>query len=228
MVVSDTGAGISADFLPYVFERFRQGDQGATRKTGGLGLGLAIVRHLVEMHGGTVHASSSGENQGSVFTVCLPVMAVKTEPRPPRREHPVAESMEPLRALGDLRGVHVLAVDDEQDALRLLRDTLEVAGARVSTMSSARAVLDRIEELTPDVLVADIGMPGMDGYDLIKGVRSSPVPAVRGIPAAALTAFARSDDRARALQSGFEMHLSKPVDPGELVAAVAALVRRKA
>jgi PAS domain S-box-containing protein len=227
VVVRDTGAGISADFLPYVFERFRQGDQGSTRKTGGLGLGLAIVRHLVEMHGGTVHAASPGETQGSVFTVCLPLMAVRTEQRQPRREHPAAEPAEPLRALGDLRGVHVLAVDDEHDALGLLRDTLEIAGARVSTMSSARAALDCIEELTPDVLVADIGMPGMDGYDLIKRVRSSTVPAVREIPAAALTAFARSDDRAKALQSGFEAHLSKPVDPGELVAAVALLARRK-
>ena len=227
VVVSDTGAGISADFLPFVFERFRQGDQGSTRKTGGLGLGLAIVRHLVEMHGGTVHAASRGENQGSVFSVCLPLMAVRTDHREPRREHPVAESTEPLRSLGDLRGVHVLAVDDEHDALGLLRDTLEIAGARVSTMSSARAALDRIEALAPDVLVADIGMPGMDGYDLIKQVRSSTVPAVRDVPAAALTAFARSDDRAKALQSGFEMHLSKPVDPGELVAAVASLVRRR-
>ena len=227
VVVSDTGAGISADFLPYVFERFRQGDQGSTRKTGGLGLGLAIVRHLVEMHGGTVHAASPGENRGSAFTVCLPLMAVRAEQRQPRREHRVAESTEPLRSLGDLRGVHVLAVDDEHDALGLLRDTLEVAGARVSTMTSAQAALDRIEELTPDVLVTDIGMPGMDGYDLIKRVRLSPVPAVRDVPAAALTAFARSDDRAKALQSGFEMHLSKPVDPGELVAAVASLVRRR-
>jgi PAS domain S-box-containing protein len=227
VVVSDTGIGISADFLPYVFERFRQGDQGSTRKTGGLGLGLAIVRHLVEMHGGTVHAASAGDNQGSVFTVCLPLMAVRTDHRQPRREHPVAESKEPLHALGNLRGIHVLAVDDEHDALGLLRDTLEIAGARVSTMSSAQAALERIEELTPDVLVADIGMPGMDGYDLIKRVRSSTLPVVRDIPAAALTAFARSDDRAKALQSGFEMHLSKPVDPGELVAAVASLVRRK-
>jgi PAS domain S-box-containing protein len=227
VVVSDTGIGISADFLPYVFERFRQGDQGSTRKTGGLGLGLAIVRHLVEMHGGTVHAASAGDNKGSVFSVCLPLMAVRTDYRQPRREHPVAESKEPLHALGDLSGVHVMAVDDEHDALGLLRDTLEIAGARVSTMTSAPAVLERIEELTPDVLVADIGMPGMDGYDLIKRVRSSTVPAVRDIPAAALTAFARSDDRAKALQSGFEMHLSKPVDPGELVAAVASLVRRK-
>jgi CheY-like chemotaxis protein len=120
-----------------------------------------------------------------------------------------------------------MAVDDEHDALGLLRDTLEIAGARVSTMTSAPAVLERIAELTPDVLVADIGMPGMDGYDLIKQVRSSTVPAVRDIPAAALTAFARSDDRAKALKSGFELHLSKPVDPGELVAAVASLVRRR-
>jgi PAS domain S-box-containing protein len=226
IVVSDTGAGISADFLPLVFERFRQADSGPTRKTGGLGLGLAIVRHIVEMHGGTVRAASAGEGQGATFTVSLPLMIVQPVPAL-KREHPVAERRDPLPGVGDLRGVHVLAVDDEADALGLLRDVLELAGARVTTASSASAALAALGSANPDAILADIGMPDMDGHELIRTIRQLPDPDVRDIPAAALTAFARSEDRTRALQSGFEMHLSKPVDPGELVASIATLVRRK-
>jgi CheY-like chemotaxis protein/anti-sigma regulatory factor (Ser/Thr protein kinase) len=225
IVVADNGIGIRPDFLPVVFERFRQADSGPTRKAGGLGLGLAIVRHLVEMHGGTVQAESAGENQGATFTVRLPVMSVLPE-RPQKREHPLAEPRNPLQSLADLQGVHVLAVDDEPDALRLLCDVLEAAGARVTTATSVATAMEQVAAARPTVIVADIGMPEADGFELIKRVRTSENAGIRDIPAAALTAFARSEDRTRALQCGFEMHLAKPVDPGELVASVAMLVRR--
>jgi CheY-like chemotaxis protein len=226
IVVSDTGVGIRPDFLPYVFERFRQADGGTTRKAGGLGLGLAIVRHIVEMHGGTVEASSTGEGQGATFRVCLPVMIVHPDTLQTRREHPRTERRTPLTELGDLGGIHVLAIDDEEDALNLLRVVLETAGAEVTTLNSPTTALDRIAEVKPHVLVIDLGMPEMDGFELIRQLRKSPDAFVRNLPAAALTAFARSDDRTKALRSGFEMHLAKPVDPGELVASVATLARR--
>jgi len=225
IVVSDTGIGIRGDFLPLVFERFRQADAGPTRKAGGLGLGLAIVRHIVEMHGGTVHADSAGEGKGATFTVRLPVMIVQP-PATHKREHPLRDNRAPIEHLADLTGIHVFAVDDEPDALRLLRDVLEMAGAQVSTATSAAAAIDAIAKIKPDVVVADIGMPEMDGHEMIRKIRTLPDSEVANIPAAALTAFARSEDRTKALQSGFEMHLAKPVDPAELVASVATLVRR--
>ena len=224
LVVSDTGIGISKEFLPQVFDRFRQADSGSTRKSGGLGLGLAIVRHLVEMHGGTVEATSAGVNQGATFTVRLPVMIV--QPAVAAREHPLTERRQPLQNLGDLQHVSVLAIDDEPDALRLLKDVLEVAGADVTTASSGASALAVLAASYPQVIISDIGMPDMDGYELIRRIRASADPELRDIPAAALTAFARSEDRTKVLQSGFEMHLAKPVDPGELVASVATLVRR--
>jgi len=227
IIVSDTGVGIKDEFLPVVFERFRQADAGPTRRSGGLGLGLAIVRHIVEMHGGSVQAASAGENHGATFTVRLPLMIVQPSARQkPEREHPVSERRHALQTLGDLKDVHVLAVDDEPDALRLLQDVLQMAGARVSTATSAAMAIEAARDGRPDVILADIGMPETDGYELIRQIRTSSDPGVRNIPAAALTAFARSEDRTRALQSGFEMHLAKPVDPGELVASVATLVRR--
>jgi signal transduction histidine kinase/ActR/RegA family two-component response regulator len=226
IVISDTGSGIRADFLPYVFERFRQADAGTTRKTGGLGLGLAIVRHIVEMHGGTVEAASEGEGKGSTFRVRLPIMIVHTEPRETRRQHPVAKTHQPLTELGNLDGIRVLAVDDEADALALLRVVLETAGASVRTVNSGAEALAALEAEAPDALIVDLGMPEMDGFTLIQRIRGSSDPAVRDLPAAALTAFARSEDRTKALRSGFEMHLAKPVDPGELVASVGTLVRR--
>ena len=226
IVVGDTGVGIQPDFLPYVFERFRQAEAGTTRKTGGLGIGLAIVRHIVEMHGGTVDASSPGEGQGATFRVRLPVMIVHPEARDTPREHPRAEQRAPLTELGDLTGIHVAAIDDEEDALTLLRVVLEAAGAEVTTFNSPALAAEHIAEVKPHVLVVDLGMPEMDGFELISRIRKSPNPSVRHLPAAALTAFARSEDRTKALRSGFEMHLAKPVDPGELVAAVAMLARR--
>jgi PAS domain S-box-containing protein len=226
IVVSDTGIGISPDFLPYVFDRFRQAEAGTTRKSGGLGLGLAIVRHIVEMHGGSVHVASAGEGEGATFRVELPLMIVHPDVADTRREHPRTERMEPLSGLGDLRGVRVLVIDDEEDALTLLRVVLETAGAEVVTVASPLLALARIEAVRPEVIVMDLGMPEMDGFELIARIRASPHAHVRDVPAAALTAFARSEDRTKALRSGFEMHLAKPVDPGELVASVAMLIRR--
>jgi signal transduction histidine kinase/CheY-like chemotaxis protein len=226
IVVSDTGIGIGPDFLPYVFERFRQADSTTTRKAGGLGLGLAIVRHIVEMHGGTVDATSEGEDKGATFRVRLPLMIVHADALKTPREHPRSERREPLSGLAGLQGIRVLAIDDEEDALTLLRAVLEAAGANVTTVGSPLNALERITEVKPHVLVIDLGMPVMDGFELISRIRKSNDPAIRHLPAAALTAFARSEDRTKALRSGFEMHLAKPIDPGELVAAVATLVRR--
>jgi PAS domain S-box-containing protein len=227
LTVSDTGVGIRSDFLPYVFERFRQSDSSSTRRTGGLGLGLAIVKHIVEMHGGTVEAESAGVDQGSSFLVRLPLMIVRPSAVVPgTHQHPRTELSSRLKDLGDLSGVRVLAIDDDEDALSLVRVVLESAGAEVTTMSSAVFALDRVSELRPDVLLVDIGMPQMDGYEMMKALRGSQDPHVRRIPSAALTAFARAADRTKALRSGFEMHLAKPIDPGELVASVAMLVTR--
>ena len=178
------------------------------------------------MHGGTVEAASAGEGHGATFTVHLPLMIVQPEVRETRREHPRTERREPLTGFADLRGIHVLAIDDEQDALTLLRVVLESAGAQVTTLSSALGAMECIAEVKPHVLVVDLGMPEMDGFELIARIRKSKDPAIRNLPAAALTAFARSEDRTKALRSGFEMHLAKPVDPGELVASVATLARR--
>jgi PAS domain S-box-containing protein len=227
IVVSDTGVGIRPDFLPHVFERFRQADASMTRQTAGLGLGLSIVRHIVEMHGGSVSVASDGEGKGSTFRVRLPLMIVQDTAVHEPREHPRTEKQAPLTGLRSLAGVRVLAIDDEEDALGLLRVVLEAAGAEVVTASSATDALRRIAEIKPDVLVTDIGMPQMDGFEFITRIRSSPDAAMREIPAAALTAFARSEDRTKALDSGFEMHLAKPVDPAELVSSVATLVRRR-
>ena len=228
IVVSDTGIGIKPEFLPHLFERFRQADSAITRQFGGLGLGLAIVRHLVELHGGTVDASSSGESKGSTFRIRLPLMIV--HPRPAldeRRRHARDRAPSPVATgVPKLEGIHVLAVDDDHDALSLLTEILELAGARVTTMDSTVRALDQLPVLRPDVLIADIGLPDLDGFEMIRRIRSHPQSVFRGTPAIALTAYARSQDRVRALESGFQMHIGKPADPAELVAAIFALAKR--
>jgi CheY-like chemotaxis protein/two-component sensor histidine kinase len=226
ITVNDTGNGIDAGFLPHIFERFRQADSGTTREHGGIGLGLAIVRHLVELHGGTVHAASPGRGQGSTFRVRLPLTGVHAEEGLERRAHPQPDGMTTPAPPPDLHGVEVLAVDDDADARTLLRETLESVGACVTTVASVASALEALRAHRPDVVLADIGLPEVDGFELIRRVRESADPAVRDLPAAALTAYARSEDRTRSLQSGFQMHLSKPIDPRELMVAVAALTKR--
>ena len=228
ITISDTGVGIDADFLPHVFEMFRQGDARSTRQHLGLGLGLAIVRNLVDLHGGTVYASSGGPGTGATFRVRLPVMIVHPELREEKRVHPRHERAPSFERLPDLSGTHVLAIDDEADALRLLVDILEAAGARVTTATSGAAGFEKLRASRPDVILTDLGMPLMDGFELIRRLRESSDRRVREIPAAALTAYGRSEDRARSLQAGFEMHLGKPIDPIELASAVKALARRRA
>ena len=226
--VSDTGQGIAPEFLPFVFDRFRQGDATFTREHGGLGLGLAIARQLAELHGGTMHAASDGLGKGSTFTLKLPLMIVQgdgaaTEPR----VHPVTDrGVVPASTTTRLDGIHVLAVDDEADSLSLLRSVLESAGATVTTAPSGLEALEILRVERPDVLLADVGMPHMDGLQLIRAVRQLDEP-VRNLPAAALTAYARSQDRITSLASGFHMHLSKPIDPVELTVAVASLASRR-
>jgi CheY-like chemotaxis protein len=226
VTVSDNGIGIDPAFLPHMFERFRQAEGGGAPQQG-LGLGLAIVRNLVEMHGGSITASSGGPGTGATFRVRLPVMIVHAESRDERREHPRHESRAPQSPLPDLRGTTIVAVDDEPDALRLLKEMLEAAGASVITASSAAAALEKIHAVKPDVLVTDLGMPLMDGFELIRRVRESDDPIVRDTPAAAFTAYARAEDRTRTLQAGFGMHLPKPIDPVELASAIKALARRR-
>jgi CheY-like chemotaxis protein/two-component sensor histidine kinase len=227
IAVSDTGIGIKPEFMPHVFERFRQGDGATTRERGGLGLGLAIVRHLVELHGGTVDAASDGEGRGTTFVVRLPIKVVHARPLTEKRQERALELPQPSRPLTNLHGVRVLVVDDDADALKLLRETLEAVGSAVAVASSGPIALDTIARFRPHVLIADIGMPGMDGIELIRRIRQSPDRATREMPAVALTAFARSEDRIASLQNGFQMHLAKPLDPAELVAVAAALAPKR-
>jgi CheY-like chemotaxis protein len=211
-----------------VFERFRQADASFSREHGGLGLGLAIAEQLAELHGGTITAASGGANRGATFTVTLPLMIVhQPSGREPQRQHPESDRHAPqLESAPRLDGVRVLAVDDERDSLNLLRAILEAAGASVRTVGNGPDALAAILAEPADVLIADIGMPGMDGLQLIRAVRQMAEPA-RSLPAAALTAYARSHDRITSLASGFQMHLVKPIDPLELLVAVATLAPRR-
>jgi PAS domain S-box-containing protein len=215
--VRDTGIGISPDFLPHVFDRFSQEEGGTTRRRGGLGLGLSIVRHLVELHGGTVRAESPGEGQGATVTVVLPGLA---GPGPVEVPGPAEAPAVPQAALG---GRRVLLVEDEADTRDLLATALARYGAAVTTAASTAEALELLETLRPDVLVTDIAMPGADGYELIRRLRARSTAQGRDVPAVALTAHARPEDRARALAAGFQAHLAKPVEPAALARVVASL-----
>ncbi|MEH2039120.1 PAS domain-containing protein [Nostoc sp.] len=218
ITVSDTGKGINSDFLPYLFESFRQEDVSITRKYGGLGLGLAIVRQLVEAHGGTIAADSPGEDLGATFTVQLPLLNIEPEIKQPDEL--------PQPAL-ELTGIRVLTVDDDPDARELLTVLLAEYGAQVLTVASGAEVLANLESFQPDVLVSDIGMPEIDGYSLIQKIRTLTPKKGGKIPAIALTAYARIEDSQRAISSGYQLHVTKPLDPEELVQAVVALAHSK-
>jgi len=228
IVVSDTGQGISPDFLPHVFDRFRQADQKASRQHGGMGLGLAIVRHLVELHGGNVSATSQGEGQGATFTVRLPISPIYQVDPSGARVHPAARDLLPANDTTErLDGLRILIVDDEPDTRDLLRQGLEYCGANVRLAGSAAEAVDAIVAEIPDILISDIGMPGIDGYDLIRQIRELPADAGGKVPAVALTAYTRVEDRLQALRAGYDMHVPKPVELAELVAVAASVVRRQ-
>jgi signal transduction histidine kinase/ActR/RegA family two-component response regulator len=222
IAVRDTGQGIAPNFLPHVFERFRQADSSNTRQHAGLGLGLAIVKELVELHGGHVRATSPGAGQGSTFSVSLPV-AIEEDGSMRGGTTPFPAVRMPE---GALTGVQLMVVDDEADARALVEDILRNAGARVISAASAREAMLKFAQDQPDLLLSDIGMPGENGYDLVKQVRALPIESGGGVPAIALTAFARPEDRSRALAAGFQLHLAKPVEQGELLAAVSSLLAK--
>jgi signal transduction histidine kinase/ActR/RegA family two-component response regulator len=253
MTVSDTGRGISHDFLPHVFDRFQQADSTSTRAHGGLGIGLTIVRHIVELHGGTVSADSPGEGRGSTFTVVLPAIksiegatttatrdVATSRPQRPdvspstqratRNKQPAARETRRTRDkkndAPDLRNVSVLVVDDAPDALEFIVQTLRKAGATVTAATSAKEAIDRYNQSRPDVLVTDLAMPERDGYDLIRDLRELAASQGHSFPAIALTAYAREEDRLRVLSSGFQIHLPKPVEPARIVSSVAYLASK--
>lgn len=226
IVVSDSGVGISNDFLPYVFDRFRQADASTTRIHGGLGLGLSIVHQLVDLHGGSVSVASEGEGKGATFTISLPFGVTSSEKEGEPANPVSTDEVNTLEGLPSLAGLKVLVVDDEADTRELIREVLKECNAEVILSRSAAEALEALEQYQPDILISDLGMPDEDGYSLISKIRA--LPAERGghIPAAALTAYARAEDRMRVLRSGFQFHLPKPVDSAELVTVVASLAGR--
>jgi signal transduction histidine kinase/ActR/RegA family two-component response regulator len=225
LIVQDTGEGIPEGFIGHVFDSFRQSDSSASRPHGGLGIGLSIAKHIVELHGGTIEARSPGSGQGATFSVRLPVSPVVSTTVgvsrvPATTEQPVKHSLP-----SGLNGIRVLVVDDEPDARELLAVVLETCGMETRVAASAVEALKELESYTPNVIISDIGMPETDGYSLIRSVRTLAADDKKDIPAIALTAFARSEDRSRALVGGFNLHMAKPVEPTALVTAVANLAR---
>jgi CheY-like chemotaxis protein/nitrogen-specific signal transduction histidine kinase len=224
--VIDTGQGISGSFLPYVFDRFRQADSTTTRQHGGLGLGLAIARHLLEIHSGTISAESSGEGQGATFTIRLPLLnGIGKECALVAAEDAAAAL--PMESQQLLAGLHILVVDDDTDTLQLMATALTGRQASVTAVSSAAEAIRAIRSSRPDVLISDIAMPDADGYALIQMVRALDLDQSRTIPAVAITAYAKDEDRARALSSGFQIYLAKPVELTELISVVAKAARRE-
>jgi CheY-like chemotaxis protein len=243
IIVQDNGQGMSREFLPQIFNRFAQADTSITRGQGGLGLGLAIVKHIIELHGGRVYAGSAGLGKGSTFKVEIPINAVVNPPAPQVApagplpapvtagtvlEMPGAEKLATpsVNKLPDLAGVRVLLVDDQPNTLRVLSNVLIRCGAEIHTAGNATDALEILSAVKPDVLVSDIGLPGMDGHGLIAKVRTFPDPELHGVPALALTAFARSQDRINALEAGFNDHLAKPADAMEFARRLGRLAGR--
>jgi CheY-like chemotaxis protein len=224
--VADSGIGIAPDFLPYVFDRFRQQDASITRRHGGLGLGLSIARQLVELHGGTIGVASPGEQAGATFTLRLPLAAPELQ-APPRAPVAAVQEAGQLTGQGGLAGIKVLLVDDADDTLDVLQEILQHSGAIIMSASNARTALALLEREQPDVIVSDIGMPDVDGFELMRRIRGRAVSAGGAIPAIALTAFTRKDDRNKAMQAGFNDYLAKPVEPGSLVAQIAQAVGQR-
>ncbi|HEX2438443.1 MAG TPA: ATP-binding protein [Methylomirabilota bacterium] len=225
LAVSDTGQGIAPELLPHIFERFRQGDSSSTRQHGGLGIGLALVRHLVELHGGTVSVRSAGVDAGTTFVVRLPI-SLAVEPPAARRGHPTVSDLDAPMVTTSLKGLRLLLVDDERDTLDLFAQVLGSAGAQIETATSTEEAQACFARRPPDVLVADVEMPGADGYALIERVRALAPSRGGDVPAVAVTAYGRVEDRVRLLAAGFNMHVPKPVEPAELITVVATLARR--
>jgi CheY-like chemotaxis protein/anti-sigma regulatory factor (Ser/Thr protein kinase) len=225
IVVADNGQGIRPEFLPYVFERFRQEDSRTSRQQGGLGLGLAIVRQIVELQGGTVRVASEGLGKGATFTVALPISAVRAVTPDELRDKEVGARLAPQYPLS-LEGVRVLFVDDDADARALITAMLTQGGVEVRTADSATEALDACDEWLPDILISDIGMPGEDGYMMMEKLRERECERGGHIPAIALTAYGRREDRRRALSAGYDSHVPKPVEPAELLMVVASLTDR--
>jgi CheY-like chemotaxis protein len=226
LTVSDTGEGISPEFLPYVFDRFRQAEGSISRKQGGLGLGLAVVRHLVELHGGTISAESQGPGRGAVFTVALPLAQERRDPARAEERRREVDRRRSRSGVVRLDGLHVLLVEDDDDSRKLLGTMLKRYGARVTSTKSAKEALRVFEEELPDVLISDIGMPDEDGYELIRKLRLAPPEKGGSTPAIALTGYASRKDRERALSAGYQQHIAKPVEQSDMIAAIAALVGR--
>lgn len=214
--VTDSGIGITPDFLPHVFDYFRQADGSSTRSQGGLGLGLAITRRLVELHGGTIEAASPGPDQGTTFTVSLPVRMTATD-----SEHPMTKT---VQKTPDLKGIKVMVVDDEADSRELVIVVLEQEGAQVESADGVQAALNRLETFQPDILISDIGMPAVNGYDFLQTVRSLPNQKLSQVPAIALTAYASEEERQRAIAAGYQVHITKPFDLKAMVATVYQLL----
>ncbi|HKQ48132.1 MAG TPA: ATP-binding protein [Phycisphaerae bacterium] len=226
--VADTGQGIKTEFLPYVFDRFRQQDPSPARPQGGLGLGLSIVRHLVELHGGTVRVKSPGDGLGATFIVTLPLSPVRRDGAAEGFFHPVAGMSRPIQLHGDsLKGIRILVVDDEADARELIKRLLEQHGAEVLLAESGPVALGILDQVVPHLVISDLGMPNQDGFAFMRAVRGRPRERGGQVPSISLTAFARLEDRVRTLQAGYQMHVAKPVDAVELIAVATSLVGRR-